>query len=295
MISLGRLRAVILALGLLVVPLAIRSASGAAVALLRERAPAALGGVPFRPLPADPAPFAFCAARSPALVDGTVRDEAVMASMILALAPEERARLAELLDNANARWEARANPLLEDLGAGDPDAELVAWLAGAPAAVSVAMAASRATFCAADGYCAAPADARGACPAGFSPVTGDDGRARFLAWPFGHALRLRADTAEHARAAADALRVRARGRTHIGLVVQSPAADEDDLRARLIRHETLKGVVERRGDGALGGATQRLALDARDVVVIPRLDALAAREELADEVRAAAYGLASPR
>lgn len=173
---------------------------------------------------------------------------ALFPSMLASLSDDARSRLDDTLAASNARWERRVNPLLDDLEDGEPDDaldHLVATLSEGPA-LRVGVAALRAETCASDGLCVRPSRVDLPCPAGWSsPASGRvSERARFLAWPWGSAVVLRAATPGEARASAEALR-----RLGKSLVVQANDAEGaasgrfEATRAHWQRHEVLTRVA----------------------------------------------------
>jgi hypothetical protein len=261
--------------------------------------------------------FTFCAAHAdaPRQGEGTWSYPLVF-GVLLSLSAEEGAALERALDEANRRWQARANPFTEDLEDTDPDEALTRWLEGAPASAGVAMAAARTRYCATDGFCVAVAPSGSPCREGWVRLAADSpemARARFLAWPFGYAAFLRAETPEGARDAARALRS---NRTHVGLVLH--ARDEEEAKRRvpglvdrLRRHEILRRAASLRGDeSSAGRASPFRAADGEeadaaplpaaefparlgdlDVVVLPRLEIVKEPDALEREVLRAAPGL----
>lgn len=235
---------------------------------------------------------------------GPRADAFVLASVVAHLDARERRELSELLDATATRLEARLNPLLEDLGEGDPEAELRAWAAPRTAMLQSAAALARTRHCAMDGFCVSMA---ATCPTGARciPAWGassdpDAARARFLAWPVAGAVLLRApDAASRDRAVAD-LRVRARDeRSRIGLVVTRRDGDTDlipevrEIRDAWGRVRVLSTAVREQHldvptlrDGALP-----LAWGDLDVVVVPRVGSLTEPKEFEAEVVALAGGM----
>ncbi|WP_394844037.1 hypothetical protein LZC95_44160 [Pendulispora brunnea] len=239
----------------------------------------------------------LCGAHAPRPASSQL-DASLFAGVALSLTDEERRALENVLADANTRWEARANPLLDDLGDGEPDDAFEAWLEHAPTPVAVAYAASSPRFCATDGFCAEAVMPGAPCSPGFAPATGKDlERARFLAWPFAHAAWLHASSEADAKRMADALRSREHSpAAHIGLVLQAgdePRTHEPpfaELRERFLRHEAL----ERLAKGASLESVKKdapvertfpLHLAPSDVLVLPGLDALTHRDAFEAELR----------
>jgi len=263
---------------------------GASVAFVRARHTANRYGID------------LCGARTTSPTPAVEFDDALLAAALVSLDDDERARVENVVNDANARWEARANPLLEDLADGEPDDELELWSSDAPASVATAFAASTTRFCAGDGFCVEAVTRTAPCSPGFArlSVAKELERARFLAWPFGYAVWLRAETPRDARAAADSLRLRAHSSSHIGLVLHSDDAQRAaeppfaDLRDRLFCHEALKAIARDAGARAatdLDASTSRLHLDPRDVVVLPSLAALTSLDAFRAELRSIAPSL----
>ncbi|WP_394833579.1 hypothetical protein LVJ94_44440 [Pendulispora rubella] len=244
----------------------------------------------------------LCGARVPQAPVPPALDEPLFAAVALSLTDEERRTLETVLADANTRWEARANPLLDDLGDGEPDDAFDAWLERAPTPVAVAYAASSPRFCATDGFCVEVLMPASSCSPGFAPVTGHDlERARFLAWPFAHAAWLHAGSEADAARIADTLRAQARARSpkgQMGLVLQ--AGDElrareppfAELRERFLRHEALKRLAKDAGAAleamkkdAPGERTFPIRLAPADVLVLPGLEALTHRDAFEAELR----------
>jgi len=241
----------------------------------------------------------LCGARASPPIAERWLDETLFASMALSLSEQDRTGLERVVEDANTRWEGRANPLLEDFGDGEPDDELEAWFSQAPASVLTALTASSSRFCAVDGFCVEAAMPSAPCSPGFARLSAkaERDRARFLAWPFGYAMWFRAETANDAETAADALRLRARSSKWIGLVVhaadghraeQPPFAE---LRERFVRHEALKELVTDGGAGHHGASSFPLRLDPSDVLVLPRLEALTSLGAFEAEIRQTAPSL----
>jgi hypothetical protein len=254
----------------------------------------------------DPrSPFALCTAHVdvPGLRVARKRwSPPLVAALALSLSSTDRARLEVALERANTRWEARANPMLEDLGDGDPDATLATWFddATTTAATVLSLAADR--FCGADGLCVLIVARGEKCPPGTAPPADarEDGRARFLAWPYGHAILVRRPTADGARALAHRLRERSAASSRLGVVLAGSDEDESKgepfakIRDLWIRHEALQALAARRarteddatgpldaedhnGEGGAAPDPSSLFpahLDPRDVLVVPRLSAI---------------------
>jgi hypothetical protein len=219
---------------------------------------------------------------------------ALLSSAILALTDDERAELGRTLDEVNDRWAALANPLFANLDDEDADLPLTKLVRRGPRAILVAASASRGVACATDGFCARGAASE--CPAGFIEASGKDvERARFLAWPYGYALRVRAASENDARVIASALRACTRESKRAGLVVTSfDRVDADHAHEPLVsawtRHESLVAFVRGRGDAGAQEAYFPLSLEPEDIVVMPNLDAIVAPDALADEIERCARG-----
>jgi hypothetical protein len=200
--------------------------------------------------------------------------EAVLASVARTLLPEERADLEEALATSAARWEARANPMLEQLDDADPDETLEAWLKRAPPNAMIAYATSRSRVCAPDGFCVTARAVDAACPAGWSVPSSseEDARARFVLWPWGQALRLRLASPGEANEVAERIRAHVRDSTRVGLVL---APDDDavtraepyvHLRDLWRRHGRFRAIAHRKPP-EVGAMT---ALQPAELVIVPR-------------------------
>ncbi len=241
--------------------------------------------------PRAPQGFAMCIARGAPKGPSALR-EPVLTALARQLSNEERTALEEALALSASRWEARANPLLEDLEDSSPDAPLEAWSKTAPSFVRIAQLAAKTQLCAPDGFCVRPRT-RNACPAGWTPTRGEEeARARFVLWPWGHAIRLRARTEADARTAAEQLRHHARTSERIALVL---ASDDDAvthtapflvLRDRWKRH-AIAGKIAR-AEKIDPPTEPGLVLDPRELVVIPRLGTIQDDRALAAEVHGVA-------
>lgn len=208
--------------------------------------------------------------------------EAVLASVARTLTNGERASLEEALSVSATHWEARANPLLDDIEDEDPDVSLEAWLRTAPPFVRTAQAA-RLHACAPDGFCARPKTGA-SCRDGWTPAASeaDEGRARFLAWPWGHAIRLRAPSEIDARRAAVLLRLRIHDSKRIALVLGADDVEvtkgEPFVKLRDVwkRRATLREIaLKEHTEADPGDALDALAaLDPRELVILPRLETI---------------------
>ncbi len=283
-------------------PLAV-SLAGAALAIVAAVS-VALARQHREPRPASSAGgLTFCASQGDSPRAESSWSYPLINALLLAVPLKDSETLAVALDEANRRWETRANPFTEDLEDTDPDESLARWLEHAPPAAATALAASHDRYCGADRWCVRVVAAASTCPTGFTRVAEDSpeiGRARFLAWPFGHAVWMRAETKEAAQEAARALRSRAVGTSYAALVFHSNDDVETReasprLRAGLFRHEVLRRAAAIRagnvegpppvlrvgGDGASETEGFPLKLGELDVVIVPRLDAT--RDPLAFE------------
>jgi hypothetical protein len=210
-------------------------------------------------------------------------DDARTAALALGtLAPDELASLRRALEDLETHLEARANPMVEDLGDGDPTAALALLvrrflpaLTACDAIASRRRAAPEGTFVVAvAARCdAATADGGVACVPLWKPAPPEAWveRARFLEWPLAAAIVLGFADAADARRASAALRARSRdAASRIAL-----ALDDDDLAGS---HDA--GVDEVRAVAA-----RVLALAARDRSVDTRILELVAREPPPDARR----------
>lgn len=264
--------------------------------------------------------FRFCRGRGgPPRRDESAWSYPLVFGLLVALRPEEARSLGSALEEANRRWDTKANPLIEDLDETDPDDALAQWLEHPPVAATTAMAAARTRFCGTDGFCVRVVPRASPCPSTYEPLGDEDARvndrALFLAWPFGHAVWLRARTPEAASSTVTALRAHALDdpTTGIGLVLhvgddERSRVTTGALRDELIRHEVLRRKATQQdldeddgdaaapfrvgGDGGAGAGTAFPAdMDPLDVIVLPRLEAIQEPGSLAKEIRATAPGV----
>lgn len=255
-----------------------------------------------RRIPAAPAhAFDVCIVQAGGKAPRQAWNDAVLSAVARQLSDTERASLEEALGVAATRWEARANPMLEDLEDGDPDASLAKWLKTAPAFVRTAEASAKMRLCAPDGFCVVPRAKNAACPAeSLAPKTADEeDRARFVLWAWGHALRFRAKTPEEARAAAARLRERARSSRAIAIVMteDDPEVTKSppfaDMRQRWRKVGALSRIV-RKEPVAPPPDTFAVEEAPNEVIVLPRLEVLSggnADEVVRGEVNAIAPSL----
>jgi len=244
-------------------------------------------------------PFAMCIARREpgAVARDSPWSEPMLAASVRALSVHDREALEQALYASVSGWESRVNPLLEDVEGRDPDAALDRWLEHAPAAVTTARSASHREACATDGLCAHVVRRRDPCPPEWErPATdAQRDRARFLLWSYGHALAFVAPDAVEASRAASAVRAGLASSRHLGLVLSA-----DDLRAtelaplaELRRLWGRRAVLKRLAHESVAEPKPKpsdslLALDEREVMVLPRLEALGHETELIAEIRALA-------
>lgn len=225
-------------------------------------------------------------------------NDALLGAVARTLEEPERASLEEALTSAAIRWEARANPMLDDLEDGDPDAALEAWFKKAPKFVRTAQSAAQVVVCAPDGFCVTPRMAEDACPAGFAAPEGaaEDGRSRFLGWPWGHAWRFRARSAADARASAEALRARLRESKRVAIVMTAddvgltkvpPYAKTRELWGRVAGLRALAKKEPSVMTSGLGRFFGRVE-DEREIVVLPHIGSVAEEAALVAEVLASA-------
>ncbi len=227
--------------------------------------------------------------------------ESVLASVARTLTNGERSSLEEALALSATRWEARANPLLEDIEGTHPDASLEAWFETAPPFVRTAQSTARLHACAPDGFCARPRTSA-SCPPGWTPpaTDADEGRARFLAWPSGHALRFRAPSETDARRAAVLLRTRIHGSQRIALVLgaddievtkHEPLVKVRDLWERRATLRKIASGEHREADAGAASGDTLPAVDPRELVVLPRLETISDDRALEAEVMGIAQKL----
>jgi hypothetical protein len=245
----------------------------------------------------------------------SVRDEERAAALVLGgLSPLEVEGLRRALDDLADRLEAQSDPMVEDLEDDDPLAPLARMIRRFLPALTAAEALGSRRRAAADGtlVTAVGMDCREApgvrcVPLWKPPVEGTSlHRARFLEWPLAAAVVLGFGDAGTAQTARDALRDRARDDgSRLAL-----ALDRDDLSER--RDEALDrvraaaarvlGLVHRSSSRVspastrvlelIAGAPPRgssvpwLRLDAEEVLVVPRLSALADLDAFEKEIEA---------
>jgi len=246
-------------------------------------------------------------AKVPYAADPPRDDSAARATAcaLASLTPLERAALASALDELAKRLEARANPLDMDLDDAPPEAEIESAARYLLPAFTAARSLTSGVWLSEDGF-AARAVRR--CPDGASCVRlyGDDAttpeqrRARFLAWPLASAAILRArDGASAERAANGARASLVRTDTRIALIVSGRdlrAGSVDWAELRESAQRVLRSSRESAGPGtralamlaeppAHGDLAPFLALADDEVLVVPRMGAIAEPGMLADEVR----------
>jgi hypothetical protein len=210
-------------------------------------------------------------------------NETILASVARSLTPAERASLEEALGNAATRWEARANPLLDDLEGGDPNAALIAWFKKGPQFLATAQATARWRTCATDGFCVVPRGPGAECPQDTQPPADlkEDDRARFIHWSWGHALRFRAATPDAARAAAEALRDGARTSKTVAVVMLAEDAEVtthppyDVIRERWRKVGGLERVAHHEKTAP---PTVTIEETPNEIIVLPRHDVMSAAD-----------------
>ncbi len=238
---------------------------------------------------------------------GAGGDSAAGARLVLSAVTEQRRHeLARALDALAASWQRRRNPLFVPLADDDAaalDKLLAAWLPATTAALALTagwwqssdgnLAVRPVARCAPGARCVRPA-------VGFSkdPL---ERRLRFLAWPFGYAVVVRA--ASEAEATGIAERVRAADardtrvalvltgtdihapRSSPGLVAVTRAASR---MVKALRGRTGPAIALVEGVARAGGARDDvpwLTLPAGAIVVVPRLGSLAEPAAFVAEVK----------
>lgn len=221
--------------------------------------------------------------------------------------------LADLLDEALTTLEARANPLLMDvLGADHRDRwkASVAWLLPM---LNAAREFVRGAWSSSDGLSVRverPGSARGgrAIPAWGAGRTGEgtDQRARFLAWPVSHARLVRAPDSQTRERLATLLREQvARPEAMTGLVldhaslagtrhfdgIERIVRDRRALLARAGGDPTVAGLATLADPGEPRRVASWLDLSVRELLVVPRLSALARDREFGQYVMRVAGGV----
>lgn len=245
-----------------------------------------------KPAPPPPPPYAFdmCVTHAPppGPAPHPQWNDAVLAAVARTLSPEERASLEEALNTSAVRWEAKANPVLEDLEGGDPDAPVIAWFKKGPSFLRTAQASSRLRECTPDGtLCIRPRAKGAACPEGWTaPASADeDDRARFIQWSWGHALRFSGVDGEQ-------LRQRVPASKAIAVVMTADDAEVTKkdpyavMRERWGKIAALKRAARHeRGASPTTGFVVDIAPS--DVIVLPRHDAMSQKapdDIVSDEV-----------
>lgn len=238
---------------------------------------------------------------------GVAGDAAAGARLVLSAVTEpRRLELARALNGLAAGWERRRNPLfvpLTDDDAGEADKLLAAWLPATTAAMALTagwwqssdgdLAVRPVARCAPGARCVRPA-------VGFSkdPL---ERRLRFLAWPFGYAIVVRAASDAEATLIAERVRAAEAGETRVALVLTggdlhaprpSPATAAviraASRMATALRGRSSPAIALVDGMAAAGGAHDGLPwlkLPAGAIVVVPRLGSLAEPGAFVAEVK----------
>jgi hypothetical protein len=243
--------------------------------------------------------------------DGYAR---AMSLAIASMSLDEEKRIIELVDDATARLEARLLPLGSDLGSGDPLEELRQSLGvygprmtAARSFVSPSFRASDVTVRPAKSCANASPDLGEECLCAWEEDHARDAqaeRARFLAWPIAYAAVLQLQDASSAEEFAKRLRRRSGdGRSNIALVLLpndlalAPLPKTSRLgdaarrlsRALAANHLPAEPQLKTLVPAALSGpALPWLELPPTDVLVVPRLSALASLHSFVDEIENAA-------
>lgn len=226
-------------------------------------------------------PFTLCVARERDLSrERGAASIAVVRAAYRQLDEAQRRELRDALEEAVSRREARLNPFAVDLEDDEPDARLERFFESAPRVFGTARMLTASRYCGADGFCVRAT--RGACSDRERlPVGREVDRARFLAWPYGHAARLR-ESNPKARAAAIAS---LRRDPDVALVLEGDAAPaslaEREALDLFERWEKLKRLEHDSGpdaDAQPADAPWDGPGDA--VVVVPTLEAVAKKPSL---------------
>jgi hypothetical protein len=254
-------------------------------------------------------PGAPSAARGAGPAEGDAAARATSCALA-ALSPMEREALRAALEDLATRIEARVNPLGEDLGDGLPEDELNEAAARFLPTFTAARSLTAGEWATADGALVVRAvpecDPGAPCLRLYDPTARDarasgELRARFLAWPLAAAAIVRASDAAAAARVVDAFRASiARGTSRIALVVGGRDLRGEVAEARAIREQARR--VLRFARGSRGAGTRALALLAAEpaagdlapflaladdeVLIVPRMGALAEGGAFADEVEA---------
>lgn len=226
-----------------------------------------------------PSPLVLCVSHRASSVDGhspRVASDVVARAAYRQLGSEQRHELREALEESVSRREARVNPFGVDLEDGEPDARLERLMDSVPRTFGVARALTASRYCGSDGLCVRVT--LGTC-AGLEHAAREEevDRARFLAWPYAYATRVRVDDEKRATQVADELR----HRRDVALVLEGPkggkSAGEDEVLALFDRRERLVH-LERGSDGSATGAEESpWAGGGHELLVIPTLEAVASR------------------
>lgn len=177
-------------------------------------------------------PFPLCVSHAPSRV-GVPRavTKTVTRALYRHLSGTQRRELRDALEESVVRREARLNPFSEDLEDGDPDARLARLVDDAPEAFGVARALLTPRYCGTDGFCVRVSDTCNDDER--SPRGAEVGRARFLAWPYAYAQRVRVDDPRDVERRAAELR----RRPGVALVLEPPAGTTPDASAEAVTEE----------------------------------------------------------
>jgi hypothetical protein len=234
-------------------------------------------------------------------------DSAAGARLVLAAASEQRRlELARALETQAAAWRRRRNPLfvpLADDDAADLDRLLAAWLPASTAALALSagwwqssdgdLAVRPVARCAAGGRCVQPAVGLGSDPF--------ERRVRFLAWPVGHAIVVRAPSDREAARIAERVRAVEPRDSRVALVltgadVRAPRPSPGFTAVTRAASRMTAALQGRRGPAialvegvarAAGapGDLPWLKLPAGAILVVPRLGSLAEPAAFVAEVK----------
>jgi hypothetical protein len=250
-----------------------------------------------RPKPAVAPPFVLCTSQEhrPAAGAGRTTFAAIFSAAALSLTPDERKELTSVIHELAARLVALQHPLFEPLDDESPSTPLTKWFLRGPPSLGVAMTAARDTVCATDGLCVRVE--RSTCRRGWTPSGADERgeRARFLAWPWGYAVRVRGRDPTEASAVAKSLREAARTSARVGLVlcpddVAELLATAPDLGQEWANLRSLeaRSLAPTRSDAAAEDDGAQFALGANEILVMPRGAAILDHGAFVNEVRGVA-------
>jgi hypothetical protein len=224
------------------------------------------------------------------------------------MSPTERRRLRAALDAFTERLETRAHPLADDFDDTPIDAalrdELRTSLPKLTAARALVTGVWRGSYAADEVRAVDGCPERRLCVDPWARGGTDEARrARFLAWPVSAAALLRFDDSHDADAAAARLRARAGARdSRIALVVTADGVDADVARelvavrtaaaraaallARSDAEAEPRALLDEVARATLPAPPPWLHLGAGELLIVPRLGAVAALDRFTDEIAA---------